>query len=334
MPPKGTTEGRPATSQSKTLKSTLANKDVVGLFNDTLNPSCDAAKLPIVHKKYDDVKSLVNRFLKALSFIRDMSAVRSAFPGPQGHLSSYIDGLTKQFEETFIAPDIGIYIPAETTLGTADYSKVPPNDAIQFVKVYNDVKKCNLTNIVVVVCKNLSAHKRALIDTNNLSDKFLREAGSIFAPFPSLSQLNIKQIYTTIGGKDKLLLLTVLSRIYTISHEIHDIVSSPDADLNELVTIVLASIDEVKKQIPRCGDAFKKIAESVGMLKGNFGSYYKDYVSSGNSSIILENFVLDVSKDSKTSPAVTAQFRNIIKHYRRMTANTNDPKLRSLFGQA
>lgn len=327
-----TAVGRPV-PQSKAFKTTLANKDVVSMFNDSLNPSSDGSKLPIVHKKYDDVKGLANRFLKALSFIRDMAAVGANFPGPRNFLAEYVVALTRQFQESFTAPEIGSYIPA-ATLEATDYSKVPPELATLYVKTYSEVKKCNIVNIMIVVCKNLSAHKGSLVDVNNLQDQFLKGAGSIFSPFPSLPQLNIKQIYSTIGEKDKQMLLAILSRLYTITHEVHEIVISPDADMGELVHIVLSSIDEVKKQIPRCEQAFEKIAESVEMLKGNFNTYYSDYVSSGNSSIILENFVLDVSKASKTSTAVTAQFRRIITHYRKMSSNNNDPKLKALFGQA
>jgi hypothetical protein len=96
----------------------------------------------------------------------------------------------------------------------------------------------------------------------------------------------------------------------------------------------MSSIDEVKKHIPRCDQAFQKIIESVDLLKGNFNGYYKDYTASGNPTIIMENFVLDVSKNTKSSPAVTAQFRRIIAHYRKLASQqASNPKLQSLFAQ-
>jgi len=96
----------------------------------------------------------------------------------------------------------------------------------------------------------------------------------------------------------------------------------------------MSSIDDVKKQIPRCDQAFNKISESVGLLKGNFNSYYKDYISSNNPTIIMENFVLDVSKNTRASPVLTAQFRKIIAHYRKIASQqANNPKLQTLFQQ-
>ena len=98
--------------------------------------------------------------------------------------------------------------------------------------------------------------------------------------------------------------------------------------------VIISSLDDVKKHIPRCDEAFDKIRESVGLLKGNFGGYYKDYVASNNPTIIMENFVLDVSKKTESSPKVTGQFRRIISHYRKLASQqAQHPKLRTLFEQ-
>jgi hypothetical protein len=122
--------------------------------------------------------------------------------------------------------------------------------------------------------------------------------------------------------------------MYTIGHDVYEAVSAPDVDVSEFVGVIMSSIGEVKKHIPRCDQAFQKIIESVDLLKGNFNGYYKDYTASGNPTIIMENFVLDVSKNTKSSPAVTAQFRRIITHYRKLASQqASHPKLQSLFAQ-
>jgi hypothetical protein len=96
----------------------------------------------------------------------------------------------------------------------------------------------------------------------------------------------------------------------------------------------MGSIEEVKKAIPRCDQAFQKIIDSISLLKGNFSNYYKDFTISGNPTIIMENFVLDVSKNTKSSPTVMAQFRKIISHYRKLASqHASNPKLQSLFSQ-
>jgi len=327
------TVSRAEAGGSKALKATLANKDVVSMFNDTLSPTDDPSKLPIIHKKYTELAALISRFRTALRFIYDMAPLAVQFPVPRAQLGEYLAALERQSGEVFVAPDIAKHIGPPTLVDGGEYATVPKELASECVKCYNMLKSHNLVNVVVVTCKNLTPHKVALADVDKLQDGFLLDAGHVYAPFPGLAQLNIKHIYQTFAARDRRLLLTVLSRLYTISHRVFEIVTSPDANLDELVSIVLSSIDDVKKSIPRCEDAFKKIAESVDLLRSNFSGYHKDYVVSGNSGIILENFVLDVAKNSKSSPRVTAQFREIIKRYRSMI-NTNDPKLRQLFGQA
>src|SRR5690606_16079398 len=113
-------------------------------------------------------------------------------------------------------------------------------------------------------------------------------------------------------------LMVVLHKLYAIGHDVYEAVSAPDVNVNDFVEVIMGSIGDVQKHIPRCDAAFKKIIESVDLLKGNFGDYYKDFTASGNPTIIMENFVVDVSKNTKSSPAVTAQFRRIIAHYRKL----------------
>jgi len=157
-----------------------------------------------------------------------------------------------------------------------------------------------------------------------------------FAPLPDLSRVNFKQMYVDdrLDPGDREFILVVLHKMYVISHDVYEAVSAPDIDVDEFVEVIMSSIGEVKKQIPRCDGAFQKIIESVDLLKGNFSGYYKDYVASSNPTIIMENFVIDVSKNTQASPTVTAQFRRIISHYRKLASQqATNPKLQSLFAQ-
>ena len=123
-----------------------------------------------------------------------------------------------------------------------------------------------------------------------------------------------------------------IAKLYEISHSVYIILSEPDVDVNEFVAVILNSIDSVKKHIPRCNEAFDKIVESVDILKHNFDGYYKDFMSCNNPAIIMEHFVLDVSKNTKATPKITAQFRRIITHYRNIASqHSTDPRLQSLF---
>jgi len=324
--------------KSKVVKATLANKDVLDMFHGVLGTSEGAATISITHPKYLRILNHVERFLKLLTVLQE-SNLMACFPGPREHLGAYIAALRGQLAGSFNAPDLSGYLQPGAEGGATsaeDYAKIPPEVIGRFTEVFNNAKKCSLVNTIVVTCKNLVTHKKALQDQSALSDRFLRGAGMTFCPLPDLPQVNFKQIYIDdrLAAADKEFVLVVLHKLFTIGHDVYEVVSSPDVDVNEFVEVIMSSIGEVKKHIPRCDQAFQKIIESVDLLKGNFNGYYKDYVASNNPTIIMENFVLDVSKNTKSSPAVTAQFRRIITHYRKLASQqSSHPKLQSLFQQ-
>jgi len=126
------------------------------------------------------------------------------------------------------------------------------------------------------------------------------------------------------------LCLGLQKQLYFVLQFLFSFLNSPHLIL--FVTIILNSIDTVKKTIPRCTEAFDKIVESVDILKNNFNGYYKDFMASNNPAIIMENFVLDVSKNTKATPRITSQFRRIIAHYRKIASrHIDDPRLQTLF---
>jgi hypothetical protein len=318
--------------KSKVVKATLANKDVLEMFQGVLGTSEGSATLSITHPKYVRIQKHISRFIDLLAALL-ASRLMTFFPGPHSHLEAYLAALRGQFAESFSAPDFAAW----STAGEPDYARIPPEVVAQFGAVFAAAKKCNVVNTVIVTCKNLVPHKKALADRANLKDKFLsRDAGVSFAPLPDLSRVNFKQMYVDdrLDPGDREFILVVLHKMYVISHDVYEAVSAPDIDVDEFVEVIMSSIGEVKKQIPRCDGAFQKIIESVDLLKGNFSGYYKDYVASSNPTIIMENFVIDVSKNTQASPTVTAQFRRIISHYRKLASQqATNPKLQSLFAQ-
>jgi hypothetical protein len=325
--------------KSKVVKATLANKDVLDMFHGVLGTSEGATTLSITHPKYLRIQSHVDRFIRLLTALKE-SRLMSLFPGPKEHLDGYTAALRGQFAASFNAPDFSPWVvpdPGAEAPGAAKYAQVPAEVVAQFNEVFAAAKKCSVVNTVIVTCKNLVTHKKSLADSTALKDRFLTKgAGMTFCPFPDLPQLNFKQIYIDdrLSPGDKEFVLIVLHKAYTIGHDLYEAVSAPDVDVSEFVEVIMSSIGEVKKHIPRCDQAFQKIIESVDLLKGNFNGYYKDYAASGNPTIIMENFVLDVSKNTQSTPTITAQFRRIIAHYRKLASQqASHPKLQTLFQQ-
>lgn len=341
--------------KSKVVKATLANKDVSEMFEGVLGSGDNSMAIYIIHPKYLRMRHHANRFIKLLNAMYEFKFM-NYFPESKEHLGHYIAALQKQFISGFSAPDLSQWLsPAvimkispeaaaaaaaaadDTKLTASDYAQVPPEIITQFNEIFLTSKKCNIVNTIIVTCKNLIIHKQSLLNQNDLRDKFMTKSAQMsFAPLPDLVQLNFKQIYIDdrLTPEDKDFILTILHKMLTISHDQYEAVASPDVDVDEFVQIIMSSISEVKKHIPRCDQAFQKIIDSVSMLKGNFGDYYKEFTASGNPTIIMENFVLDVAKSTNSTPKVTAQFRTIIAHYRKLASQqASHPKLQSLFQQ-
>ena len=161
-------------------------------------------------------------------------------------------------------------------------------------------------------------------------------AGVEWKPF-QFSSLNYKAIF--IGAeKDVIeLYMIALHKTYSFGFQIYNEIQSPDIDIDTFVNIILKSIGDLQKipELSRCKEAFAKLRESVGMLKENFNSYYRDFVNTKDSSIIMQHFVLDVGKNSTAGAKVAGQFRIIINYYRKMTnGQVTDPRLKSLLDRA
>lgn len=327
--------------KSKVVQSTINNKDVMEMFHGVLGTGEGTdLNITIVYPKYLKIVEHCGRYMCLLEALR-ASAVMGRFPAEAGHLGGYVSVLREQAAAVLSAPDLAaLHPPAqiEQMSGQAvDYRAVTKEEYDAFVAVYKGIKDSNLVNTIVVTCNNLVPHKKSLEDSTALKDRFLtRTAGLTFAPLPGLPAMNFKQIYISdlLTPTDKQFILMALHKMFTISHDVYEAMSSPDIDVDEFVQVIISSLDDVKKHIPRCDEAFDKIRDSVGLLKGNFGGYYKDYVASNNPTIIMENFVLDVSKSTSSSPKVTAQFRRIIGHYRKLASQqAQHPQMRSLFAQ-
>ncbi len=97
----------------------------------------------------------------------------------------------------------------------------------------------------------------------------------------------------------------------------------------------MRNIDKIQKHpdLNRCGKAFSQIKKSVKLLKDNFNGYYREFVGSKNSTIMMEHFILDVSKSTNSDPVLMSQFKKIIMFYRKIARDgqANNPKAKMFF---
>lgn len=210
------------------------------------------------------------------------------------------------------------------------------------VSIYKRLKENEHIQQYLILCKNLIKYKEYIGDKQNLDGSFIAEAPGHELYLLPFSDINFKFLFDHYLDDNirkpeeiqnaKLYILMTLNMIFISVYDIYKLITTPDIDIEKFSEVIISAIKESKKQIPRCDAAFKIIANSAEMLKSNFNDYYKDFVISKNPTIIMENFILDISKSTNMNNDTMRQFKKIIFHYRqKANSRPKDPKLDMIF---
>lgn len=192
------------------------------------------------------------------------------------------------------------------------------------VKKYITSKTLPELKTAVVLGNNLNRYKK------HLESEKPEERSSIFIKrhlesmpmrlFP-FSDLDLKRLYMTEGMRANTAssknvdeyILAILHKLLTVCVKIYNVLSSPDINVADFGKVLIKSLMEVKKMIPRCDAAFKIIEQSIGMFENNFNGYYKNFVTSQNPNVLLEDFLRDVSEQQPDGNVkVKSQFARIM----------------------
>ncbi len=201
-------------------------------------------------------------------------------------------------------------------------------------ELYLKVKTGTFTKELIASCGKINEdivniQEGNLIFISNIPD-------FIYRPL-TFTNLNFYDLWAQSGEKDgpKKYILKILAKFHSLVKELHEIVTSPDVNLDEMSTVIIDAITRIKTVIPGCDDAFKIIGNSVGMLKDNFGSYYKDFVVSKNPNTLFESFLVDVATKGKFKGIrLRSQFNKIINYIRQKATeggHIKDPNVISMF---
>lgn len=195
------------------------------------------------------------------------------------------------------------------------------------IPIYQALKESFIVEEYLKVCKNLQQGEACIKDRANLTDTFIRRSVGDDLFIFEFSKINFKHLFSHIleenlpDKKDladaKYYILLMFNMLYLTTHDIYNIVSSPDVDIDKLSELIVQAIGSAKKQIPRCDKAFRLIENSVDLLKNGMSSYYKQFVASGNPFSIFENFIGDLSEELHIDTQTMNQFKRIIFHFRK-----------------
>lgn len=337
-------------------QKTMKDPELIDMFNKMVGAS--EPDPHVIMPKYDKVLSLTGEVLDVLNSLVARSPL-------VGMLKFHFDKGVKDIEE-FIkmgrAQIESMRLPKNDRVLTGDELNelnANPQKLMEYLasmnaaykiqglgEKYKNLKDCRVVQEMVMTARRLKnaltvekersrSEKNDLEDKDHLSNNFITKAEGDFLPLFPFSCLDFKQLYYTekMTPEFDKYLLYVLHIIRKKVLDIVQVITSPDIDVDKFSEILVRSIKELKKHIPRCQDAFKKIEESVTMLKDNFNGYYHDFVTSQNPGIIIENFVGDVAKASanEANYAVTHQFKQIIAFYQKqMQGKVSDPRVKKM----
>jgi hypothetical protein len=314
----------------KKVKIPLTGKDegISDMFNNMLGAG--AVNLTISYPKYLRIRNLCSSLIKVFLALADSPYLKSnpEFAPQRAELHEFCKRSTEMITELF-SMDLSEY---EWNLETVD-----EEIRKKFTVVYEAAKKSKIVNTFIITCDRLVPFKQNFNDLEKLNPKFITcMAGAEWCPFP-FSSLNYKVLFSQTNIKENNIrfFMTILFKVFDFSHKLWQETMSPDVDVDQFVDVIMNNIDEIKKRAPelnRCGKAFKKIAESVQLLKSNFNNYYRDFVETKDSTSMMQSFIMDVSKQTNSDPEVMREFREIIKYYKKLAKQQpNNPKMKALF---
>lgn len=319
---------------AKVITKNVGDKDISKIFNEMMNS--DSANINVAWPKYNKLLQHIDEFIKIFVLLKKstiMTDEESMYYMHAEEINNFLKkcvGSIPSFKE---ARFVDVYSRTFSSLNELDDEL-----AAEFRDKYQELKTSNIVNAMQVICEGLMHYQMDIEDINKLDSVFIETMPGVeFQPFPFTS-MDYKDMFLDedIGDSAKKYLLLILHKVYKVTYEVYQLVSSPDIDVDEFVEIILTNLDKLKKHAPglsRCNKAFRKIQESAELLKSNFNTYFRDLQETKSPTIMMENFIFDVANDTDADPETMRQFKKIISYYRKATAEQRgkDPKMDMLF---
>ncbi len=222
------------------------------------------------------------------------------------------------------------------------YNFVEVNEANieQFKTSYEQIKSNSdgILNSYIVMCDRLVVHRAHLESQSQSLPAYFENLATIEVKPFTFSNFNIKYIFSLpeIGGQLRSFICLALHKLYVLSYKLYKDYSEPEVDVEVFISMITENIKAIKKipELSRCNKAFKKIEESVFLIRNNFDTYYKDFITAKDPALFIENYILDVSNNTKQDAETMLQYRRIIEYFKKSSANRpHNPKVDALFNR-
>lgn len=304
-------------SKAKVIKQAVNQEGLNDIFGQLLGDE-KSLDINIVKDKYNKLKTNVERVSKFFESFKNTIYGKILHDDP--NISNYIKNIDGFIDDCKHTVNIDV-------------------DDSNITRYYLSLKDNKIIADCIHICKNLIIYKKYISDNENLSDSFLKSSKTKDLSIFPFCNFDIKFLYLfgKIDDSVKKYILIFLNMLFNTTYEIYQIVTTPDIDIKKFSEIIIQTISQTKKMIPRTGKAFKKIEESVELLQNNFNDYYKDFISTKSASSIITSFLMDCQASNKNDNEqvdveLARQFMRITAFYRKQSAGKiNDPRINQIF---
>lgn len=311
------------TFKQKVIKQNIGgDEEAIGdLFNQLLGNE-NSLDINIVKDKYNRLYANINRIKKLCeSFVKTI----------------YIKALSGSDNKDKL---VDVYI--KNMNGFIDDCKFITDAEIEdsgLIRYYLQLKETKtIKEDCIHICRSLIIFKKYIQDIDNLDDSFIKSSKTKELQIFPFCNFDIKYFYVMneMDESIKKYILIYLNMMYNTTYDIYNIITSPDIDISKFSEVIVNSIAQAKKMIPRANKAFKKIEESVDLLQNNFSEYYKDFITTKDPSTIITSFIGDCSKstisDDNIDLDLIKQFKRISMFYKNKSAGKiKDPRVNQIF---
>jgi len=315
----------PKRSQVKKIKSKISSDEINGMFEEMMG--IKDAEVGVIRPKLVEIKNTLRQIYKILNQFSSFVVFQRDFPmfnKNMDEIKEFLVTMKELFNNDIDKP--------ETEVKYFQTSKEELN------VIYKGLKDHNIIKTLIVFSSTLRRYKKYIEDTESLDGKFINlEPGLKLHLFP-FSNFDFKMLWGNekITNMVKTYVLTILNKLWKLTFKLYKTTTSPDVDIEEFTKVIISSLQDLKKQpgLNRCHKAFKKIEDSVGMLTENFDGYYRDSISSGNANLLIESFIIDVSKEGNADASLTREFRVIIQYMQKLSnssGKSSDPNVKKVF---
>lgn len=203
-------------------------------------------------------------------------------------------------------------------------------------EAYKAIKNGATANAMLELYGGMKKYEQFIMD---MDGEFIEEFPTVGLYIFRKVKLDFKDLYIYTGGDDVIktqirsYILQSLQLLCRATKHVYKVITTPDFDIKATSEFLIKALLDVQKHIPRCRKAFAKIRESVSMLEDNFSEYYKDFLGSrGDNTMIMQSFISDIMKDSKSDFETARQFREIIRFLqsKALSSKSNDPRIKVL----